>query len=283
MKKGWLIYSIEDSFLNASYIAWFKEEAAKQFLELELVIREELTIGVKDNKKFANIHKEPSELPDFAVVRTIDPMLNLHLESMGIAVFNSSNIARICNDKALAHHHANLLQLPMVDTIYSKREHISDTPPLPYPFIVKEAGGRGGRRVFYIEDQISWLKCQTNLQTNIIIQSCEVQLGKDLRVFIVGKEVVAAVLRESSTDIRANYKLGGSASLYPLNPTETALVQKLVDHFEFGMVGIDFLVGLDGQLLFNEIEDVVGSRTLSATSDINILEKYIRLIKTRIT
>lgn len=60
------------------------------------------------------------------------------------------------------------------------------------------------------------------------------------------------------------------------------MIQKIIDHFDFGLVGIDFLIGHDGELIFNEIEDVVGSRTLSEISDINLLEKYVTFIKTKV-
>ncbi|WP_249870965.1 ATP-grasp domain-containing protein [Oceanobacillus saliphilus] len=283
MISGWLIYSKEDTKQNASYIEWFLEEATKQSLALKLILREEMTIGIVDNSQCIKINNETVKLPDFAIVRTIEPLLNLHLETMGMRVFNSSLVSSIANNKALTHHHMNQIGLPMVDTFYSKRENIPDTPPLAYPFIVKEVSGRGGRQVYYIETPMDWMNCKMRIQTEVVIQSADVQLGKDLRVFIVGKEIVAAILRQSSTDFRANYKLGGTAGLYQLNDREKEQINKIIDYFEFGMVGIDFLIGQSGELLFNEIEDVVGSRTLSAASDINILEMYISFIKNNIT
>ena len=45
------------------------------------------------------------------------------------------------------------------------------------------------------------------------------------------------------------------------------------------MVGIDFIFDEEGRFLFNEIEDVVGSRTLSALSEINIVWEYLNFIK----
>ena len=282
MKTGWLIYQEEDAIRNKAFIGWFIEEASLQELSLQLVHREDLTIGIMQNKQQALIHNEPVQLPDFAIVRTIEPLLNLHLEAKGVTVFNSSAVATICNDKALSHHHINQLGLPMVDTIYSKKELMQDIPSLDYPFIVKEVSGRGGKQVFYITNKQDWLTCRKSIQGNIIMQPTAVQMGKDLRVFVVGKEIIGAVLRESTTDFRANFTLGGDARLYSLNDSEGKLIHKIIDHFDFGMVGIDFLIGHDGKLLFNEIEDVVGSRTLSACSDINILETYVGHIKQRI-
>ena len=43
-------------------------------------------------------------------------------------------------------------------------------------------------------------------------------------------------------------------SLGPLSDEETALIEKIIDAFDFGMVGIDFIFDKAGRFLFNEIE-----------------------------
>lgn len=70
--------------------------------------------------------------------------------------------------------------------------------------------------------------------------------------------------------------------MYTLNKTEIRTIQKIIDAYDFGLVGIDFMFTEDGKLIFNEIEDAVGSRTLSMLTDINILEAYISYIKEKI-
>lgn len=284
MKRGWLIYSSSDANKNRSYIDWFIEEAWSAELKLELVLREELTIGIFNNERAVYYRGETKSKPDFAVVRTIEPLLSMHLEACGIKIFNSSYIARICNDKALTHYHINELAVPMTNTVFVKRQEAADQPPLPYPFVMKDTAGRGGKQVYLIKNEQAWLKClKTIAASDMILQTCNVQHGKDVRVFIVGGEIIGAVLRESLNDFRANFKLGGSACWYNLNEEEIKTVQKITSHFQFDMVGIDFLIGMDGTFLFNEIEDVVGSRILSAVSDINILKEYVKHIKEKLS
>lgn len=275
-KTGWLIYSKKDALENSSYIDWFIEEARLQSLSLELVLREDLTIGRINNEHAIQLHQEQVELPQFAVVRTIEPLLSLHLEMAGIRVFNSSKISHLCNHKSLTHLEMSKLNIPMVDTIFIKKENMVEDPPMNFPFVVKEATGRSGQQVYLIQTEQDWQQCYQNLSaTDLVIQSTQVQPGKDVRVFIVGKEIIGAVLRENHNDFRANFKLGGSATWYPLHDEQIEMINKIIHHLDFDMVGIDFLIGLNGEFLFNEIEDVVGSRILSAVSDINILEKYI--------
>nr|WP_026681294.1 ATP-grasp domain-containing protein [Priestia megaterium] len=284
MSKGWLIYSKKDIDVNQSYINWFIKEASYQSIQLELIIREDITAGIINNARTVRVNGFPITKPEFAIVRTIDPLLSLHLEACDITVFNSSSISRICNDKALTHHRMHNLRIPMVDTLYSKKQYLTDTPPLAYPFIIKETAGRGGKQVFLIENDQQYTSIsQVLANTELIVQPSTVEHGKDIRVFIVGKEIIAAVKRENDKDFRANFKLGGSASLYDLSDKERSMIQSIVNHFDFGMVGIDFLISYNGELLFNEIEDIVGSRTLSKVSDINILRTYMTYIRRKIS
>lgn len=280
MQTGWLIYTKEDAEENNSFINWFIEEAYKQDINLQLILRQEIQIGIINNKLSCQVNGCSTDLPDIAIVRTIEPLLNLHLETMGIHVFNSSEVSRICNDKALSHFMIHKLNIPMLDTLFIQAANLTEQPPMSYPFVLKEVESRGGKHVYLIHNQAKWNQAVTQLSSSkLIIQSSDVQLGKDLRVFIVGKKIIGAVLRESNTDFRANYKLGGSASWYELSQSEERMINKIISQFDFGMVGIDFLIDLNGNLLFNEIEDVVGSRILSAVSDKNIVREYITYIK----
>jgi gamma-F420-2:alpha-L-glutamate ligase len=281
MYTGWLIYAREDAEQNKSFIEWFIKEAHLQHLSLKLVLTEELTIGITKNNPAIHLNGEKTVLPHAAIVRTMDSFLSRHLEVCGISVFNPSHVSRICNDKALTHQYVSNLSIPMVDMVFPGKAQLLQIQPFDFPFIIKENTGRGGSGVHFIENKKELSACMESFeQRDFIVQKCNVQLGKDLRVFIVGKKIVGAVLRENNHDFRANFKLGGTAVFYRLNGQERALVEKVIHAFDFGMAGIDFLIGENGELLFNEIEDVVGSRTLSAVSDINILEKYVLYITT---
>lgn len=281
--NGWLLYKKADAIKNQAYIDWFIREAQFAGMSLQLVYREDLTIGIMQQKRIILLKNEPVQLPDYAVSRTIDYVLSRQLESLGVTVFNASQISAMCNNKALTHQCLSRLGIPMVDTVFLEPQSIPDKPPISFPVIMKEVGGRSGQQVYYIDDQPAWEYHKGSVSSSIIIQACNVRLGKDIRVFVVGKEIVGAVLRESNNDFRANYKLGGSAVWYSLNKEESAMIHHIIQHFDFDMVGIDFLLSKDGNLLFNEIEDVVGSRTLSAVSDMNILKIYCDHIKQKLS
>lgn len=278
--QGWLIYNERDAMENKSYIEWFIYESNKQNIDLKLIYRERLSIGLEYGMYEIKYDHKLITLPDFVVVRTIEPIIQYMLSALKIPIFNSFEVAKMSNHKSWTYMEMHRLGIPFLPTYFATKKAFPKTPPIPYPFVVKEAIGRGGKEVYYIKNFDDWKRLEKRIQSDdIIIQEANVQLGKDVRVFVVGKEIVAAVLRKNRKDFRANYKLGGTAELFQLNDEHKEMVQKIMHHFNFGLVGIDFLIGPNDEFLFNEIEDVVGSRILSATTEINLLEKYVSLIK----
>ncbi|AOH55948.1 hypothetical protein ABE28_016420 [Peribacillus muralis] len=279
MKKqaGWLIYKREDAAKNKGYIDWMLDEANTLDLDLHIYHREDLRIGHRFNELYVEHMLGPLSLPAFAIVRTIDPFFTRQLEQMGIACFNSSFVSEMANDKAKTHQHLSALGIPMTDTVYCNGRPTSKD--MEFPFIAKETGGRGGKQVYLIENNADLAQLNDG---NWIVQKPG-RFGQDIRVFVVGNQVQAAVLRESASSFKANYTLGGTASLYELTSHDLALVEKVIEAFDFGLVGIDFIFAKDGSLMLNEIEDVVGSRTLSALSDMNIVREYLTFIKERIS
>jgi len=281
--QGWLLYSQKDAEQNRSYIDWFIDEAQKEDIELRLIVREQLDVGIETGRLLWRYEGDAITLPTFAVVRTVEPFLQRLLEDVGVLTFNSFSIAQTTNDKRLTYFEMQKLGIPIVDTYFTTAYSFPESPPLNFPLVVKEATGRGGKEVFYITSEDEWNRVLEHISSNeLVIQQANVKLGRDIRVFVIGKEIIAAILRKSDHDFRANFTLGGTAELYELSEEEQSLVKKILEHFDFGFVGIDFLISEDGNLLFNEIEDVVGSRTLSSTTDINVLEKYVKFIKKRV-
>lgn len=275
-KIGWLIYNREDAKKNKAYIEWMLAEAQQLEMELQFHFREDLQIGHRNNQLFVDVLHSSVEPPAYAIVRTIDPFFTKQLEMLGTICYNSSFIAEVANNKAKTHQLISSLGIQMSDTIYCGGPVQA---MLPFPFIAKEVHGRGGKSVYLVEssEQLASLPREGEW----LIQKPAV-FGKDVRVFVIGKQIIAAVLRESATDFKANYTLGGSASLYQLSDEETVLVEKIIAAFDFGMVGIDFIFDEKGHFLFNEIEDVVGSRTLSTLSEVNIVREYLIFINKRL-
>ncbi|MCH5268426.1 MAG: hypothetical protein J1E62_08795 [Lachnospiraceae bacterium] len=164
--------------------------------------------------------------------------------------------------------------------------------------VVKTVDGHGGQEVFLIKDFMEKEEVQAiSVEKNSLSQikkeiKCPAVLAgkkilcqpmidcdsRDIRVYILGGEVYHSVLRQGKGDFRSNYSMGGTVSEYFLSPEQYREVQDYIDCMggeALAMAGIDFFLDRRGQLVFNEVEEMVGSRMLYACSDKDIVKDYV--------
>jgi gamma-F420-2:alpha-L-glutamate ligase len=282
--KAWLIYDRDSAIYNEAYINFYIEEGSKLDIAVKLILVEELEFGVEMNHLFIRYQGKQIPNPDFAICRTIYPLLSRHLEMMGIKVFNNSHVSEICNDKARTCQYLARTGIRMVDTRFYRNALGRDALlKASKPAVMKAVDGHGGKQVFLYEagksnpDELDKI-LQGVGKSDVVVQPLVGSRHQDLRVYVIGKKIQAAVLRTAREGFKSNYSLGGEVSLYSLSDQEISIVNTIISQFEFGLAGIDFIIGDDGELIFNEIEDVVGSRMLYRCSDINIVERYLRFI-----
>lgn len=283
---GWLIYNKEDAKKNAAYIGFYLAEGKKRDIDIILIYREDLEFGIKMSKHYVNYQGNPISLPSFAICRTIYPLLSGHLELIGIPVFNNAKVASICNDKAVTYQYIAQTGIPIIDTCFVKNKELREyLMRIANPTVVKAVDGHGGNQVFLLEEKD--LKKPEMIEdiigklagSDVVFQPLTGKRNSDLRVYVIGKEIIGAVMRTAATGFRSNYSLGGSVKLHTLSGEEKAAADKIINLFNFGMVGIDFLIGDHDELIFNEIEDVVGARMLYSCCDINLAGLYLDFIK----
>lgn len=279
---GWILYGRKEAEYNKHYITMYQEEGKKIDITFELIIVEDLDFGVRNNEWYLEYKGEPVKLPKFAICRVIYPLLSKQLECMKVAVFNDSEVARICNDKAITYQKVASLGIDIVDTTFCKCGELREKLARRHmKTVVKSVDGHGGQQVFLIDPtdslQVNKVVEDTCYQ-DTVIQPLVGTEHKDLRVYVIGDTIIAAILRKAKEGFRANYSLGGEVTVYELNKEERETVQMIIDLVKPDMVGIDFIIGDYGELIFNEIEDVVGARMLYQCTDINLVKLYIEHI-----
>ena len=265
--RGLLFYDSVGAKRNEWFIARLIESAKDRGLTLDLVIKN------KGDDLALPYH------PDFAIVRAINPALSEHLEALGIKVFNNSLTARIANDKWQTYLFARELGIRVMPTeaIISG----SDVPDFTDQRVVKSVDGHGGSEVFLVNN-LKECKEILSLHQNkrFISQPLSSEPGVDMRVYMLGSTVLAAVKRTSRSDFRSNFSLGGNAELVQLPPKTEGTVATIIEALGCDLVGIDF-IRHDGEWVLNEIEDVVGTRMLYALTDIDAADEYIAHIVNR--
>jgi gamma-F420-2:alpha-L-glutamate ligase len=283
--RGWLIYKRIDAEKNQGFIKMLVDEASLLQISLQLVLEEELFYGIRNNKFVLSHPIFDVGNINFAIVRTINPLLTKQLEFLGVRCFNHSTIAEICNDKALTYQLATRLDLPVLDTYFISYETFQPEQLYSeFPMVLKQVDGRGGNEVYLIESVAELMtKLEEYPHKRFVLQEFADNPGKDIRVFVIGSKIIGAVLRESSTSFKANYTLGGNVSAYRLKVAEQHLVNKITLAIKADFIGIDFLLNSKNEFIFNEIEDVVGCRSLYSTSTINAAALYMDYIKKKLS
>lgn len=237
--SGILIYSREEAKRNA-----FSVEKYKEYLDIRLVLQEELDFSCS---------------ADFVINRTNDYTIAENFEKRGIRVFNPSSLTRLANDKQLCYEFMQKNGIEIMPVNYSG-----------VPAVKKAVGGKGGTEVFMIKEKEPFEK-------GYVYQKPSSDLGRDLRVWLINGRIIAAVLRESKTDFRANFCLGGRAIPYVLSAEEKNLICNISDLIKYDYIGIDFVFN-SGKIVFNEIEDSVGARMLYSLTDVDIIKEYCSYI-----
>lgn len=200
---------------------------------------------------------------DFVINRTNDYKITQYFEGQGIRVFNPSELSRLANDKQKCYEFM--------------MNHNIEIMPINYtgiPVVKKKIDGHGGTEVMMLNHTEAF-------EDNYVYQKpCDTP-GKDLRVWLIGGKIITAILRESKTDFRSNFCLGGSAIPYQLNDNEICFIKKIAKLINSDYIGIDFIFN-NGRLVFNEIEDTVGARMVYDKTDIDIIGLYCDYIKSEL-
>ncbi len=274
MMNIWLVYEGANVARNQFFINQWQLASHKYAVKIETVLLEDLVFGIRDGQPSVH-HLNQLPLPDAVVMRLNNPLLSHQFELMGIPVFNNARVSEICNDKRRTHQ----LVSPFanaIDTVFLRGDEAAS--PLPYPVVIKGANSCGGRAVYKAVNDQEFVRAMKQLQgQDALVQAMSDTPGRDVRAYVLGKEIIAVMMRVSDTDFRSNLGQGGDAVPYQLTQKDEQTVKNIIQLFDFGLVGIDFIMH-KGQLLFNEIEDAVGTRMLFANGHEDIVDRYLRFI-----
>lgn len=252
---GLLIYNKKDADKNQDYIEWFMEEAGKKDIDLSLLYSEDY---------FQKGLIKGQANSSFALNRSRSYELAVTLELSGIKVMNNSEICFLGNNKLAAYKRAYDKGLAFAPLLASWQGE----PDL----ITKQIKGHGGQGVEVLQKPYGPFE-ETSLQQKLVKD-----LEGDLRFYIFNNQIIHSVLRRPKEGYISNFSQGGTIEIYKPSPEEEGLVNKFIGDLHIDYAGLDFLMLKDGTLLFNELEDVVGSRMLSALGINNTTDLVIETI-----
>ena len=294
-----IIYYDEEANKNSGFIEMLKSECRKYDIALEYISFEK--VNLMSESSFENKFKKIF----FVINRTREYKLSLRFEKINVKVFHSSKITELGNNKYktycyLKEYFERNKNEPqgewIAHTVLVKADDLNNVlnDYIGKDYVIKSVDGHGGSQVFSLNDDGtkhgSYRKNRDNAKNNIYkaLQGHDCVLQKridsdsnDIRVYIVFGKIYAAVLRHGNDGFKSNFSLGGSVEEYFPDEEQKKFIEKFIKAFGAGqlsMAGIDFILTRDGNLIFNELEEMVGSRMLYNCSKHDIVREYVEQI-----
>lgn len=214
------------------------------------------------------------------------------LEQEGIRLYNSSQAIAVCDDKTLTDL-ALRGKVLMPETIlcpmtyegvgYGNAAFLHAVAErLGLPFVMKEGYGSYGQQVYLVQSVqeaqglLERLANGPKLFQRFIAESA----GRDVRVFVVGGRVAAAMERINETgDFRANAAKGSRTKPYMLSSEEEKMAIQACQVLGLDFAGVDLLFSKEGPVLC-EVNSNAHFEALRATTNVNVAEDIMDWVQT---
>jgi ribosomal protein S6--L-glutamate ligase len=154
------------------------------------------------------------------------------------------------------------------------------------PLVIKLLEGTQGIGVVLAETQKaaeSVIQAFMGLKANIMVQEFIKEAGgSDLRCFVVGEKVVAAMKRQGPEgEFRSNLHRGGSASLVRLTPEERSTAVRAARIMGLEVCGVDLLRSNHGPVVM-EVNSSPGLEGIEKASDKDVAGIIIQFMEKRV-
>lgn len=295
MLRGWLLTKDLATAQSPDFeTKRFVENAPIHSIDLRVVAPEQVDLIVHNGHSLY-LNGKPEPLPDFVlpragsessyrVIATIR-----HLEEYGVKAINSSFGVIAARDKLYSQQLLAVRAVPTPRTMLVKYpvdlELVERT--LGFPVVMKTLDGTEGTGVtlchtpYDLKEMFDFLTA-ARVPVNIILQEfINTSHGRDLRVFVVGRKAIAAMLRQSADNhFKANFSLGGIVCSHDLTPDLEQIALASVQALSLEVAGVDVLFDGDGYKIC-EVNSAPGFKGLEQCHpSLNVpheIFKYVRI------
>jgi len=242
----------------------------------------------------ASVESEPDSPTldgfDAVIVRTMPPgsleqvvfrMDVLHaLAARGVPVLNPPRALEVCVDKYLALVRLGAAGLRVPETVVCQHGDaaLQAFERLGRDVVVKPLFGSEGRGMVRVTDpEVAWrtFRALERTQSVLYVQRFVPHPGWDLRVFVLGGRVLAAVRRVSNGDWRTNVSQGAIAEPVELTREQEALALRAACAVGAAAAGVDLLPGPAGEWYVIEVNAVPGWRALAPATGVDVARELI--------
>jgi RimK family alpha-L-glutamate ligase len=278
---------IRNAFLDSAPFKFIEQQFVKEanLLGIDVVVKKNADYIIPSSFK---------NQPKVCVFWDKDVNLAVGLVNSGVHVMNSPEAIMLCDDKTKTFLMLND-KVPQPDTLicpksfatvgYSKIDFLYEAIEfLGLPFVLKEGFGSYGEQVYLINNaEEAEELVKNNADKPLLFQRfIKESAGRDLRVYVVGGKVVAAMERQNMFgDFRSNHK-GESKSLnYDITSEQEKIAIKACDVLGVDFAGVDILFSSQGPLVCEVNSNAHFGRLIETTGK-NPAKKIAELVLARL-
>ena len=234
---------------------------------------------------------------DAVIVRTMPPGsleqvvfrmdLLQRVEARGVPVLNAPRCLEACVDKYLTTARLAEAGMPVPPTVVCQTADsaLEAFDALGGDVVVKPLFGSEGRGMLRIDDvELAWRTFRTLERTGAVLylQRMIRHPGWDLRVFVLGGRVLAAIKRHANGDWRTNVAQGGVAEATTIGDAEEALALRAAEVLGAVASGGDLLRGPGGEWYVIEVNSVPGWRALAPATGVDVAAAMVSHLAGRV-
>ncbi|XP_020952583.1 N-acetylaspartylglutamate synthase A isoform X1 [Sus scrofa] len=267
---------IREDYPQVQILRALRQRCSEQDVRFRAVLMDQIAVTIVGGNLGLQLNQKAlTTFPDVVLVRVPTPSVQSdsditvlrHLEKLGCRLVNRPQSILNCINKFWTFQELAGHGVPMPDTFsYGGHEDFSkmidEAEPLGYPVVVKSTRGHRGKAVFLARDKhhLSDVCHLVRHDVPYLFQKyVKESHGKDIRVVVVGGQVIGSMLR-CSTDgrMQSNCSLGGVGVMCPLTEQGKQLAIQVSNILGMDFCGIDLLIMDDGSFVVCEANANVG-------------------------
>lgn len=177
-------------------------------------------------------------------------------------------------------------QIPIPETLFSiNPDNIEDQIKIlgGTPVVIKLQEGTHGLGVILAESRKSAksiIDTFYKMDTSILLQKYIAEAnGEDIRIFVVGNQVVASMKRSSTMEeFRSNVHRGADTEAVAISEKEKEIALNAAKYLGLGVAGVDLIRSKSGPLLL-EVNASPGLHGIETTTAVNVAREIIKYVE----
>jgi [lysine-biosynthesis-protein LysW]--L-2-aminoadipate ligase len=208
------------------------------------------------------------------------------LSAFGVPTVNTAQVAEICGDKLMtsACFARDRIPQPHNASAFTPEAALEAIETMGYPVVLKPVVGSWGRLLAKVNDRdaaeavLEHKATLGSAQHSIFyIQEYIEKPGRDIRVIVIGNNVLTAMYRKSEHWI-TNTARGGEGELCPITPEIEELSLRAAASVGGGVLAVDLVEHPERGLIVNEINHTMEFHTMQPVSGVDIASEIVEYV-----